>query len=179
MGSAQFDPSYITERVRRSATGAYLTIGKNKAVPYTRRSGANSAPAVHYYSSSAANKVESVAMAANDELVNAKISASEARGETKIARLEGKIDTAVATIIGELHGIRDDVRKSDDYNRDTRWVLFVSIVTAAFALGGLAVGLATYGDALFGRGMNVRDVVQTAVKETVEQTKRDLNKPAQ
>ena len=27
-------------------------------------------------------------------------------------RVEGKVDTAVATLIGELHGIRDDVRQA-------------------------------------------------------------------
>ena len=31
------------------------------------------------------------------------------------------------------------------------------------------VGLSTYGDAMFGRGMNVRDVIQTTIKETLAQ----------
>jgi len=111
-------------------------------------------------------------MAAADDLANAKIEAAEARGDTKIARLAGKIDTATATLLGEMRAIRDDVRKSDDYNRDTRWVLFVTIVTAAVGIGALAIGLATYGDALFGRGMNVRDVIQTTIRETMEQSRK-------
>lgn len=106
-----------------------------------------------------------MSMATESELRAAEISAAEARGETKIARLEGKIDTAVATLLGEMHAIRDDVRQSDQYQRDTRWVLLVSVVTVGLALGGLAVGLVTYGDALFGRGMNVRDVIQSTIKD--------------
>lgn len=108
----------------------------------------------------------------DNDLVDAKIAASEARSETKLARLEGKIDTAVATLLGELHGLRDDVRQTDQYSRGTRSVIFVTIVTATIALGGLIVAMATYGDALFGRGMNVRDVIQSTVKDTIE----NLNK---
>ncbi len=67
-----------------------------------------------------------------------------------------------------MYAIRDDVRKTDQYSRDTRWVLFVTIVTAAVAIGGLIVGPATYGDALFWRGMNVREVIQSTVKDTIE-----------
>jgi hypothetical protein len=87
-------------------------------------------------------------------------------------RLEGKIDTAVATLLGELHAIRDDVKQSDSYARDTRLLTLATIVAAVIALGGLIVAMATYGDALFGRGMSVRDVVQTTIKETIEQQKR-------
>lgn len=121
---------------------------------------------------------QSMSMATEGDVRAAEIAASEARSETKIARLEGKIDAAVATLLGEMHAIRDDVRQSDQYNRDSRWVLFVTVVTAALALGGLAIGLATYGDALFGRGMSVRDVIQSTIKDYEAQKKSAPEIPA-
>jgi len=107
-------------------------------------------------------------MATDNDLTEAKISAAEARTDTKIVRIEGKIDTAVATLLGEMKAIRDDVRSSDQYNRDSRFFILGSILAAVLALAAIAVAMATYGDALFGRGMNVRDVVQTTIKDTLE-----------
>jgi hypothetical protein len=107
-----------------------------------------------------------------DESTDLKIQASEARTETKIVRLEGKIDTLSSTLAGKLdsmainvNALRSDISKSDQYNRDSRLLIMGTIVVAALALGGLVVAMATYGDALFGRGMSVRDVVQAVIKE--------------
>jgi len=99
------------------------------------------------------------------EEINAVIKASEAGTVTKIARLEGKIDTLAAMLVGRLDALRDDIRKSDKYNHTTRWMLFATFLAGIFAIAALIVGMATDGDALFGRGMNVRDVVQSVIKE--------------
>jgi hypothetical protein len=107
------------------------------------------------------------------EEIGAYIKASEAGTETKIARLEGKIDTLAATIVGKIDSLKEDVSRSEDYNRDTRWVLLATTITSVIALAGLIVAMATYGDALFGRGMNVRDVVQAVIKEQQDAQKRD------
>jgi hypothetical protein len=115
-------------------------------------------------------------MAASDDLTDAKIARTSAETDTKIARMEGKIDTLSATILAELRGVRDDVRTADQYNRGTRWALIGVMATSAFALAGLGLGLVTYGDAIFGRGMNVRDIVQSAVKDVYDQAKRDGTK---
>jgi hypothetical protein len=99
------------------------------------------------------------------EEVSAKIAAAEARTDTKIVRLEGKLDTVTATIVGKLDAVNDKISADHEYNRTTRWVI-VSLV-AALAL--LIVGMATYGDAMFGRGLDVRDLIQTTIKETLAQ----------
>jgi hypothetical protein len=105
------------------------------------------------------------------EEIQAQIAASEARGHTRIARLEGKIDTLAATVVGKIDALQNDLHKSDSYNRDTRLITIATIVAAAIAVGGLVVAMATYGDAMFGRGMNVRDIVQTVLKENAVQSK--------
>jgi hypothetical protein len=103
-----------------------------------------------------------------DDLTDAKLEAAEARTDTKIARIEGKIDTAVATLLGELRGIRDDVHKTDQFNHNSRWILISTIVASTLALAGVGIGLASYGNAMFGRGMDIRSLVQSSVKETIE-----------
>jgi roadblock/LC7 domain-containing protein len=100
------------------------------------------------------------------EEIQAQIAASEARGDTRVVRLEGKIDTLTATIIGKLDAANEKMSADHEYNRTTRWVM----VGLAIAIGGLMVGMATYGDAMFGRGMSVRDVVQTVLKENAIQS---------
>jgi hypothetical protein len=107
----------------------------------------------------------------SDKLTDGKIEAVEARTDTKITRLEGKIDVLTATIVGKIDSLKDDVSKSDQYNHDTRWVLISTFVVGVFALAGLLIAIATYGDALFGRGMSVRDVVQTVIKEQAGNSK--------
>lgn len=123
-------------------------------------------------------------MAASDDLVNAKIEAAEARGDTKIARLEGKIDNLAAIIGGRFDLLSVDMKNSTkasnelkDSVRESKWVLFGTIIGATFALAALLVTVITYGDAIFSRGMSVRDVVQTTVKETREQLKQEAVTP--
>jgi hypothetical protein len=113
-------------------------------------------------------------MAASDDLVSAKIEASEARSETKVARLEGKIENLGTLLLAKMDSLKEDVHKTDSYNRDTRLIVVATIVAATIAIGGMVVAMATYGDALFGRGMNVRDLIQATVKDTIEQAKKDV-----
>jgi hypothetical protein len=113
-------------------------------------------------------------MAASDDLTDAKIARSAAEAETKLTRLEGKIDTLMATIVGKLDAANEKMSADHEYNRTTRWVM----VGLAIALAGLIVTLATYGDAMFGRGMNVRDVVQTVLKESATQATKEAPKPS-
>lgn len=103
------------------------------------------------------------------EEIDAKIAASEARGRTDIVRFEGKLETFAATLSGKMDALQTSIQVAAAYNRGTRSV----IIASAFALAALIVGMATYGDALFGRGMNVRDVVQAVVREQQEIQKRD------
>jgi hypothetical protein len=126
---------------------------------------------------SAETTSEVMSMATEADLRAAEIAAAEARGETKIARLEGKIDTAVATLLGEMRAIRDDVRQADQYQRDSRLFILGAILAGVLSLAALAFAMATYGDAIFGRGMNVRDVIQTTIKDTIEQQKRAAPTP--
>lgn len=118
------------------------------------------------------------------EEVAALIRESEAKSETKLARLEGKIDTLTATLSGKIETVSKDLdflrnasERSDQINRETKSSLSKLIITTAlssvFALAGFIVALATYGDALFGRGMDVRDVVKTAVEELVATKKTE------
>lgn len=106
------------------------------------------------------------AMATESELTDAEIAAAEARTDAKIARMEGSISTALATITGKIDALSGQV---SDQRRD-RNLIIGTIVVAAIALGGMLWGMATYGDALFGRGMNVRDVVSAVIKEQQSHT---------
>jgi hypothetical protein len=99
------------------------------------------------------------------EEIQAHIAASEARGDTRIARLEGKIDTLAATLVGKIDALQSDIHRSDSYNRDTRLITISTVIVAAIALAGLMVTMASYGDAMFGRGMNVQDIVKAVIKE--------------
>jgi hypothetical protein len=110
------------------------------------------------------SNIRGAVMATSDELAEAKISASEARTDTRIARLEGKIDAFAAILGGKLDTLTSQVAE----HRKDRNLIIGTIVVAAVTLGALFVALATYGDAIFGRGMSVRDVVQTVVKEQNE-----------
>ncbi len=117
------------------------------------------------------------------EEIKAEIAASEARADTKIAMIEGKLDTLLTAINGkfelldthigslnssfdsQIGNLRKDVDRARDETKDSRLVLIAVIIGSALALGGLLVALATYGDAMFGRGMNVRDVIHATVQE--------------
>lgn len=113
-----------------------------------------------------------------------KIASAEARTDTKIERLGGKIDVLTTTIVGKIESLKDDVSnlkddisKSDQYNHDTRLVLISTFIVGFLALAGLLVAVVTYGDAIFGRGMNVRDVVHAVIAEQQEIQKRDTTQP--
>jgi hypothetical protein len=97
--------------------------------------------------------------------IAAHISATKARTDTKIAHLEGKLEMVAATLAGKLDALSEKISADHEYNRSTRWV----IVGLSIALAALIVGLATYGDAMFGRGLNVRDLIQTTIKEMLSQ----------
>lgn len=107
------------------------------------------------------------------EEIDAKIAASEARGAIDIVRLEGKLEAFAATLSGKMDALQTSIQNAAAYNRDTRSL----IIASAFALAALIVGMATYGDALFGRGMNVRDMVQAVVHEQQESQKREFQPP--
>jgi hypothetical protein len=108
-------------------------------------------------------------MPGSDELTDAKIEAAEARTDTKIERLGGKIDTL---------GIKLDTvnQKLADQTKD-RNLIIGTIVVSAISIAILLIGLATYGDAIFGRGMNVRDVVHAVIQEQQEIQKRETTQP--
>jgi len=99
------------------------------------------------------------------EEIQAQIAASEARTDTRIARLEGKLETMQATLSGKIDAIGEKISADHEFNRSTRWVQY----GLALALAALIVTMATYGDAMFGRGMDVRNVVQNTIKETLAQ----------
>ncbi len=106
-------------------------------------------------------RVDSMANDFTREELDAKIRATAAETDTKIARIEGKIDTAFAALGGKLDTVN---QRLADQTKDRNLVIG-TIVVSAISVAVLIIGLATYGDALFGRGMNVRDVVQAVVKE--------------
>lgn len=110
----------------------------------------------------------SIKMATADELAQSRINESEARTETKITRIEGTIQLMSQSLTGQLNALTVQVSEQ----RRDRNLIIGTIVVATIALGALFVAMATYGDALFGRGLNVRDVLQATVKETLEQAKR-------
>jgi hypothetical protein len=118
-------------------------------------------------------------MARDDDLREAELAAVEARTDTKIVRMEGKIDAAVATLVGEIraitgevHGLRGDIRLSNDYNRNTRWIIAGLIVAG---LGVFAAFLAWGGDQ-FSRGLTARDAIMTTIKD-YEKEKRAAETP--
>ena len=104
--------------------------------------------------------------------MEAKFEASEAKTDAKFARIEGKIDVIATMLSGKLDSLGEKISAADSYNRDTRWVILGTVVTSAIAICAIIIGIVTYGDAIFGRGMSVRDVVQTVVKEQQELSQR-------
>jgi hypothetical protein len=154
--------SEVANRVPRPAAVQFLPSDSD----YGANSASNTAPTFVAYSSVTPRAKMSDP---TREEIQAQIAASEARGDTRVARLEGKIDTLAATLVGKIDTLQSDLHKSDSYNRDSRLITIATIVASALALGGLIATMATYGDAMFGRGMNVRDVVQTVLKETATQ----------
>ena len=121
-------------------------------------------------------------MTTEAEVRDAEMRVVDARTDTKIARLEGKLDTLGASIVGEIRtlsaetrgemrSLQNQITSDHEYDAATRWILIGLLITSVIALGGLMVTLATYGDALFSRGMNVRDVIQNTIKDYEAQRK--------
>lgn len=100
-------------------------------------------------------------MATEREVSEQAIAAAEARTDAKIAAMTGEMRTIAATLGGKLDTLGEKLTSDHEYNRSTRWVM----IGLAVALAGLLVTMATYGDALFSRGMNVRDVIQNTIKD--------------
>jgi hypothetical protein len=167
------------EKIDRGEAADTRDVASGKVINWTRTpyqaNTAASLPPVYRGDFSSKTATEDEEMPTEGELTDAKIAASEARGETNIARLEGKIDTLTATIVGKLDAVSEKMSADHEYNRTTRWVM----VGLAVAICALIVGMATYGDALFGRGMNVRDLVNAVVKEQQDAAKKlELPKPS-
>jgi hypothetical protein len=99
------------------------------------------------------------------EEMESHIALAEARTDVKIVRLEGRLETMQAILSGKMDAISEKISADHAYNRSTRWVM----VALAAALGGLMVAMATYGDALFVRGMNVQEVIQNTIEKTLFQ----------
>jgi hypothetical protein len=150
----------------------------SNVVPMGVRRAANSAPLTPYNSDKApiptqgAESAESVKMPLSDDLADVKLKLVAAEADVKLARFEGKLDTLGATMIAKMDALQNDQHRSDTYNRDTRLITIATIVASALALAALMWIMATYGDAMFGRGMNVRDLATTIAKEQIEATKR-------
>lgn len=108
------------------------------------------------------------AMASDREYVDLKLEAAEARNETRFMELNAKLDRIIeggeASRI-ELASARAEVRQ--DY-RSTKSTVIVTTLATGIALSALILAIMTYGDAIFSRGMSVRDVVSAAVKEQAE-----------
>ncbi|WP_158020070.1 hypothetical protein [Methylorubrum extorquens] len=114
-------------------------------------------------------------MASDREYVDLKLEATEARTEARFVEMNGKLDrildsfsTANANISdtkGELQALKNETR--DEY-RSTRSTIIITTISTAVALAALLMGIVTYGDAIFGRGMSVRDVVSSVVKEQAD-----------
>ena len=109
-------------------------------------------------------------MATDQELFDAKLKTIGAETDTKIARIEGKIDTMAAALGGKLDTVSE---RLGEHAKDRNLILG-TIALAALAVIAAFIGLATYGDALFGRGMSVRDVVQAVIKEQQDNQKKDF-----
>ena len=96
---------------------------------------------------------------AENELMDAKIAVAEARTDAKFAVFQGQFD--------RLSDKLDVITKSiDQQNVDAmsnRTAVITTVLAVGFALGGLLVAVAAYGDSVFSRGMSVRDVVDKAV----------------
>lgn len=107
-------------------------------------------------------------MATDREYVDLKLEASEARAETRFVELNGKLDRLIeiaGSTRADLDLVRTEVR--NDY-RSTRAAVVITGISIFLALSALLLAVMTYGDAIFSRGMSVRDVVNSAVKEQAD-----------
>ena len=93
------------------------------------------------------------------EEMEARFRQASAETDTKIARMEGKLDLVLSKLdtVGEKLGeVRDD-------NRATRANLWVIGTALAVLITALAFGV----PAIFGNGLQLRDVVHSEVQETL------------
>jgi uncharacterized membrane protein YidH (DUF202 family) len=111
------------------------------------------------------------------------VAASEARSDAKFERLLGEVKLIAADMRTDMANIRTDIA---DQRGETKAVSaqvasvqtstsglrstvvttgISSVIALLLGLGALILGVATYGDAIFGRGMSVRDVVTATSKE--------------
>lgn len=88
------------------------------------------------------------------EQVQDMIAVSEARTDTKFARLEGKLDL----VLSEVAAARASAS-------GTKTTIIVTGLATVVALAALLLSVITYGDAIFSRGMSVRDLVRSVAEE--------------
>lgn len=103
--------------------------------------------------------------------IEARIGASEARTDTKFARLEGKLDLVLAEAVAVRAEAVEARREARNEGRGTRTAVVVTGLATVLSLGALLMAVVTYGDAIFSRGMSVRDVVKAVVEEQRQQAK--------
>jgi hypothetical protein len=84
------------------------------------------------------------------EEIDAKLGKISAETDTKVARMEGKLDL----VLSKMDDVRDGLRST----RANQWVI-------GTALAVLIVALAFGVPAIFGNGLQLRDVVHTEVQE--------------
>ncbi|WP_201829640.1 hypothetical protein [Microvirga zambiensis] len=104
-------------------------------------------------------------MASDREYIDLKLEAAEARTEARFVELNGKFDRLfdnIAAMRSDFDANRFEVRA--DY-KSTRTTIIVTVVGTGIALAALLVSVMTYGDAIFSRGIQIRDVVNSAVTE--------------
>lgn len=119
-------------------------------------------------------------MASDREYVDLKLEASEARLDARFVELHGKLDRVIfefenynkniSEIRAEAQAQRGEVRS--EY-LSIKTTIVITGVATAIALAALLMAVITYGDAIFGRGMSVRDVVSAVIKEQSEKAPPD------
>lgn len=72
-------------------------------------------------------------MPGSDDLTDKKIELVEAHTDTKIERLAGKLGGKIDVLITKINSLKDDVSKSDQYNRNTKLAVISTIVGVGLA----------------------------------------------
>nr|WP_129545695.1 hypothetical protein [Methylorubrum zatmanii] len=123
-------------------------------------------------------------MASDREYVDLKLEATEARTEARFVEMNGKLDRIldsfsaananISDAKSEVQALKNETR---DAYRSTRSTIIITTISTAVALAALLMGVVTYGDAIFGRGMSVRDVVSSVVKEQADKATQPKTTP--
>lgn len=95
------------------------------------------------------------------EQVQDLVALAEARSDTKLARLEGKLDL----LLSETTATRREAEAARHEASGTKTTIIVTGIATVVALAALLMAVITYGDAIFSRGMSVRDVVKAVAEE--------------